>query len=275
MHRFADFFIGKQCPICLNGVEIRSAALITPCKHAYCIDCIRRWSDFKRKCPLCNAEFSSWLCGTSKGFREEKLLPLGKGKTVCSLRRDDVLLRRRRTQFFEQRRIIRRSRETPAVQSQARVLPRQRSFGRSSHESPDVIAARIRKWRASIYEQRLQAVPPLHKNGLMQQNRHNNGATEMILRRIEPWIQRELQAVLGDPDPTVIVHVATSLFISGHKKKHENVQGQIVAEDDFLAPLRPFLHEQTELFWHELRCFAESSLSMETYDTVVVCKGAN
>ncbi|KAG8370002.1 hypothetical protein BUALT_Bualt14G0072300 [Buddleja alternifolia] len=277
MHRFADSVIGKRCPICLRGVEIRSAAILISCKHAYCIGCIRRWSDIKRNCPLCSANFTSWFSKiNNKDFREEKLLPFGRGKTVRSVHRDEeVLLRRRRSQFFEQKRLIRRSRETTSVQSHARVLPRQRSFGVPSHESPDVTANRIRQWRASIYERRLKAVPLTSKNGLVQKIVGNNGSKEMILRRIEPWIQRELQAVLGDPDPTIIVHVATSLFISRYEKKHENFRGQIGVEDDFLAPLRPFLHEQTEIFWHELRCFAESSFSMETYDTVVEYKEVN
>ncbi|KAK4425833.1 E3 ubiquitin-protein ligase ICP0 [Sesamum alatum] len=273
MNRIAESVIGKRCPICLSRIEVRSAAVINPCMHAYCIGCIRRWSDFKRKCPLCNADFGSWFCKINRDFREEKLVPFGRWKTVSSLAPNDALLRRRRAQFFEQRRIIQRSREVPGVQSQAKELPRQRSFGRSSHESPDVIAERIRQWRVSIYEQRLQAVPLPHKNGSLQQVVGNNGAKEMILRRIEPWIQRELQAVLADPDPTIIVHVATSLFISRYEKKHGNFEDQVVPEDEFLAPLRPFLHDWTEIFWHELRCFAESSFSMETYDTVVVYEG--
>ncbi|KAL0348703.1 UNVERIFIED_CONTAM: hypothetical protein Sangu_1098100 [Sesamum angustifolium] len=252
MSRIAESVIGKRCPICLSRIEVRSAAVISPCMHAYCIGCIRRWSDFKRKCPLCNADFSSWFCKFNRDFREVKLVPFGRWKTVSALPVGDAVLRRRRAQFFEQRRIIQRSREMSVVRSTARELPRQRSFGRSSHESPNVIAERIRQWRVSIYEQRLRAVPLPHKNGLMQQVVGNNGAKKMILRRIEPWIQRELQAILADPDPTIIVHVATSLFISRYEKKHENFEDQIVPEDEFLAPLRPFLHEQTEIFWHEL-----------------------
>ncbi|KAL0414696.1 UNVERIFIED_CONTAM: hypothetical protein Sradi_1671300 [Sesamum radiatum] len=149
---------------------------------------------------------------------------------------------------FPAARIIQRSREVSAVLSIARELPRQRSFGRSSHESPNVIAGRIRNVLGII----LQAVPLPHKNGLMQQVVGINGAKEMILRRIEPWIQRELQAILADPDPTIIVHVATSLFISKYEKRHENFEDQVVPEDECLAPLRPFLHERTEIFWHEL-----------------------
>ncbi|KAH7843627.1 hypothetical protein Vadar_018983 [Vaccinium darrowii] len=68
----------------------------------------------------------------------------------------------------------------------------------------------------------------------------------MIEKKIEPWFRRELEAILGDPDPSVIVHVASSLFISG-------------LQDSALM-------NQHLLFF---RRFAESPFNMETYDTVV------
>ncbi|GKC69672.1 hypothetical protein Tco_1115555 [Tanacetum coccineum] len=37
---------------------------------------------------------------------------------------------------------------------------------------------------------------------------------ERLLQRIEPWIHRELNAILGDPNPAVLVHLVTPLFIS-------------------------------------------------------------
>lgn len=89
----------------------------------------------------------------------------------------------------------------------------------------------------------------------------HNGIKQKILKKIEPWIQRELQAVLGDPDPTIIVHVATSIFFSRHEKKHKGFPEQVGTEDDFLASLRPFLHEQTDMFWHELRYIICTELS--------------
>ena len=75
------------------------------------------------------------------------------------------------------------------------------------------------------------------------------GRKEQILQRIEPWIRRELQAILHDPDPTIIVHVATSLYLSSIEKKPRLSD----SDDTLLAPLQPFLHEWTTTFWHELR----------------------
>lgn len=78
--------IRKQpCPVCLQGVEECKAAVITTCLHAYCLGCIRRWSNLKRNCPLCNSEFRSWYSKinvSSKSFQEERLPPLPEVKSV-------------------------------------------------------------------------------------------------------------------------------------------------------------------------------------------------
>ncbi|KAK7292305.1 hypothetical protein RIF29_08083 [Crotalaria pallida] len=84
-----------------------------------------------------------------------------------------------------------------------------------------------------------------------------------ILLQIEPWIRRELQAVLGDPDPTVIVHVVTSQFIAWLEEKARLPSGQ--HDTSFILPLRPFLRDKTSTFY----CFAEGCYKMETYDAVV------
>lgn len=87
----------------------------------------------------------------------------------------------------------------------------------------------------------------------LQNTTRNSCAQERIEKRIEPWIRRELEAILGDPDPSVIVHVASSLFISSFEEKREVSCEQSDLVDNYLEPLRPFLHERTNMFWHELR----------------------
>ncbi|XP_019184092.1 PREDICTED: E3 ubiquitin-protein ligase Topors-like isoform X2 [Ipomoea nil] len=166
-------------------------------------------------------------------------------------------------------RLIRRTRAELTTQySRTGVIPRRRSFGQLEAANPGVIRERTLQWRASIYERKLQAVPFSSKNRLIEQMEHNNSAKAMVMQRIEPWIKRELEAILDDPNPSVIFHVVTSLFVSGNERRDH-------ATSDFLAPLRPFLHEKTEMFWHELRCFAESPLALETYDTVAEYRSLN
>ncbi|XP_058209210.1 uncharacterized protein LOC131322085 isoform X2 [Rhododendron vialii] len=264
-NRIQSAIRGKSCPICLTHIDARTAAVITACLHAYCVDCIRKWSHLKRKCPLCNLDFDSWFFKIdpySRTFLREKLPGLGEGRKVVS----EGLRLRANHRLVEQR----RSREEfNCFSGQTRPLPRQRWFGRSESESSDAVAQRVLQWRASIYEQHLQAVPFSSRSNQEQNTTRNNCAQERIEKKIEPWIRRELEAILGDPDPSVIVHVASSLFISSFEEKREVSCEQSDLVDNYLEPLRPFLHERTNMFWHELRCFAESPFTMETYDTVV------
>ncbi|XP_076927875.1 uncharacterized protein LOC143591586 [Bidens hawaiensis] len=235
--------------------------VITICLHAYCTDCICKWSDQKRTCPLCNTQFTSLFVQidfNSMSFRTQHLLPVREsGAKVNDNVRD---FDRRRRDFVAQRRAIGISRELNVVNRRSRPLPKQRSFGQSSMLPPGVGKERILQWRASIYKQNMVAVPCPTRKSLEQGCMGRNSNKEMLLKRIEPWIHRELHAVLGDPNPVIFVHLVTSLFISSLERTHEN---------DHLERLQPFLLERMSTFWHELRCFAESSLNMETYDTVV------
>lgn len=67
---------GETCPICLRELQDCTAAVLTSCIHAYCVECIRKWSTLKRTCPLCNAQFESWFSKinfSSSSFRKEHL----------------------------------------------------------------------------------------------------------------------------------------------------------------------------------------------------------
>ncbi|BBG93215.1 RING/U-box superfamily protein [Prunus dulcis] len=227
---------GQNCPICLGALEPRSAAVLTSCNHAYCVRCIRKWSGLRRKCPLCNDDFDSWFSHvslSSRSFHREILPPLDSTSSSRSFRLQQEEHSSRHVRNSERRR--------------SRPLPWRRSFGRPGSVTPDVIAERKLQWRVSVYQRRLQAVPSAPRSRLQV-------------------------ALLGDRDPSIIVHVATSLFIASLENEGHVPSGQCDVRDDFLARLRPFLLDRTDMFWHELRCFAKSSFNMETYDAVVEYK---
>ncbi|XP_048427760.1 E3 ubiquitin-protein ligase Topors isoform X1 [Pyrus x bretschneideri] len=253
---------GQNCPICLVAVEARSAAVLSSCNHAYCVRCIRKWSNLRRKCPLCNADFDSWFSQislSSRSFHKEHLPPLYRTSSARSFGLQHEEHPPRHVSSSERRR--------------SRPMPWRRSFGRPGSVGPDTVAERKLQWRASsVYDRRLQAVPSASRNRLQVSVPINDGVKERILQRIEPWIRRELQALLGDGDPSIIVHVATSLFIASLENKDQVLPGQCDVRGDPLASLRPFLVDRTDVFWHELRCFAESPFNMETYDAVVEYK---
>ncbi|XP_042516863.1 E3 ubiquitin-protein ligase Topors [Macadamia integrifolia] len=250
----------KSCPICLSHIGHRKAAVIEACMHTYCINCIQKWSEFKRNCPLCNKQFDSWFFNvrfSTRSFEVERLSNCSSGKNI-----DD------RSEIF--RSVIRRSRnELLSSNRRSRPVPWRRSFGQWRSVPSDIVAERVVQWRASIYSRRLQAVPFLTKNSLVQNILGNNSVKERMTHRVEPWIRRELRAILGEPYPSVIVLLASSLLVSSLEEKNKASSKGLVFCDKFVEALRPFLRDLTDMFWHELGCFAESSFTMETYDSVV------
>ncbi|KAE9455257.1 hypothetical protein C3L33_12853, partial [Rhododendron williamsianum] len=235
-NRIQSAIRGKSCPICLTHIDARTAAVITACLHAYCVDCIRKWSHLKRKCPLCNLDFDSWFFKIdpySRTFLQEKLPGLGlsedQGKnSIVSVGKQGHC----------------RDKDGLEGQNQSRLMLLPREFFSG--------ALGVVHIDNSIYEQHLQAVPFSSRSNQEQNTTRNSCAQERIEKRIEPWIRRELEAILGDPDPSVIVHVASSLFISSFEEKREVSCEQSDLVDNYLEPLRPFLHERTNMFWHEL-----------------------
>jgi hypothetical protein len=103
-------------------------------------------------------------------------------------------------------------------------------------------------------------------------------------RRLEPWIRRELQAVLPNSDHVFLVRLVLGLWFGAeHESVHvverqgrfsgqRTVTGSVegAGEVEAIKELERFLGDKAELFWHELRCFAESPFTMQAYDTVVV-----
>ncbi|KAH9765655.1 RING-type domain-containing protein [Citrus sinensis] len=200
-----------------------------------------RW----QKCPICLDNLTVRRTAVLKVyFLQQQLQPLIKDKTFISQSHSSP-----RTPH----RIIRRSRdEISSDRGRSRPLPWRRSFGRPGSVPDEVVSERKLRWRASVYNAGFQAVPLSPRMCLGQNASGNNFVKGRLVQRIDPWIRRELQALLGDPDPSIIVHVASTLFIASLEGKLNAAPRQPSVEDDFLAPLRPFLLNQTDMFWHEL-----------------------
>jgi len=61
-----------SCVICLNSLQEKT--IIKSCTHAFCHECICKWSQSKRCCPLCNASFTT-LVIISSDREEEAPIP--------------------------------------------------------------------------------------------------------------------------------------------------------------------------------------------------------
>jgi len=57
-----------SCVICMNSLQEKT--ILKSCNHAFCHECICKWSQNKRSCPLCNTSFTTLVIVDSN--REEE-----------------------------------------------------------------------------------------------------------------------------------------------------------------------------------------------------------
>ena len=79
-----------------------------------------------------------------------------------------------------------------------------------------------------------------------------------LVKKVEPWIARDLSVILKDDEVLLLTEFVISLI------KRIDMQS-----DEFLNQLRPFLYEKTEQFAHELISFARSPLNIVNYDKYI------
>ncbi len=81
------------------------------------------------------------------------------------------------------------------------------------------------------------------------------------LRRLLPWLQRELTVLYGSHGS--LVNIVQNIIIS--RIMNYNMEDSAIRDE-----LRPFLLARTDHFLHELVSFARSTLNMEVYDQQAV-----
>eukprot|EP00850_Spirogloea_muscicola_P005308 SM000024S07770 [mRNA] locus=s24:340981:344080:- [translate_table: standard] len=209
------------CPICLADLEDANKAVLCWCMHSYCVSCIDQWSKVRRLCPLCKAEYIGWYYNIhGDGSYEEKVLPLlpveskekeAAGHWLDLVRdggaREPGWLRHSRVQLERQRQ-ERRGRAGPA--------------------------------RRGIYRSGLQAIKLGGNQEVNWQRLACDEATRRrMMRRLEPWVARELKALLKDSDVSLLVHFVLGIWTSHVEKRSGS------------------------------RCFALSPYAMEAYDMLV------
>eukprot|EP00250_Pteridium_aquilinum_P012912 c21023_g3_i1 orf=113-1462(+) len=278
------------CPICLSPITQSNLTVLRWCMHRFCITCIEKWSCMQRFCPLCKQIFHGWYYNIqSPSAFEKKDLTVEASSQASS----QIAARGRR-----ERHPIPRQPTSLSVR-RSKPLPWRRAFGfprRTTSTYPERVAEskadeEALQWRASIYKKNLRAVP-VHMNSrvkVKQAPANDPERKARIERRLEPWIRRELQAIMGDPDPSLLVHLALSLWLhavserekiteygtSGQRHVHR-IPATEFDDGEAVRQLEPILQEKASAFWHELRCFAESPYSLRAYDSVikyVKCRG--
>lgn len=50
-----------KCSICLDSFSDQQIGVLNPCKHNFCWECIREWSESRQTCPIDRSSFSQIL----------------------------------------------------------------------------------------------------------------------------------------------------------------------------------------------------------------------
>eukprot|EP00252_Welwitschia_mirabilis_P023977 TRINITY_DN6933_c0_g1_i3.p1 TRINITY_DN6933_c0_g1~~TRINITY_DN6933_c0_g1_i3.p1 ORF type:complete len:218 (+),score=12.12 TRINITY_DN6933_c0_g1_i3:157-810(+) len=138
-----------SCPICFYAYRNGEIAVLSLCMHKFCVECITKWSEVQRKCPLCKREFEGWFFDIRgpEAYREQKLLPLK--RKPCHFNEEEESSSSRRP-------LQRARRESIESRRFSRPLPRRRHFGPSRFVSAaekrrleeENSAERALRWRA-------------------------------------------------------------------------------------------------------------------------------
>eukprot|EP00850_Spirogloea_muscicola_P008949 SM000049S16720 [mRNA] locus=s49:264962:268157:- [translate_table: standard] len=257
------------CPICLADLEDANKAVLCWCMHSYCVSCIDQWSKVRRLCPLCKAEYVGWYYNIrGDGSYDEKVLPLlpveSKEKEAAGHWLDLV-----RDGGAREPGWLRHSRDQLDRQRQERC-------GRAGPA------------RRGIYRLGLHAIKLGGNQEVNWQRLACDEATRRrMMRQLEPWVARELKALLRDSDVSLLVHFVLGIWTSHLEKRlgsrsfscqaHQDGQldKDVAAAQEAAQQLTPFLGSRALHFWHELRCFALSPYAMDAYDMLVQYQDRN
>ncbi|XP_016420956.1 E3 ubiquitin-protein ligase Topors-like isoform X2 [Sinocyclocheilus rhinocerous] len=274
----------SKCPICLDGFN--NVASLDRCLHQFCFRCIHEWSKNKAECPLCKQPFHS-IFHSVKGendFKEFVLRPPENGAPANADPPERVL--RPRVLRGRERRSHRAQNPAPSSSppQEDDVMFDGLTDAAALAENQDVqqMVLRLTARRhgsgegRSLRRLRDQDVVAfrraLYRTGVRVRSSRDAGRQRDIsavflrqnpgcLRRLLPWLQRELMVLYGSHGS--LVNIVQNIIIS--RIMNYNMEDSAIRDE-----LRPFLLARTDHFLHELVSFARSTLNMEVYDQQAV-----
>lgn len=235
----------QRCPICLEPIE--NATLPNFCIHQFCFICILQWSQLtpaNPTCPICKQAFTSLVHSmqSSKEFKVHYLEPYIP-KSGNTQNRHNTITRTNTS--------IASLGSRPPTQPFKTVIDH-KNFLRNDLYSD------VYMQRRAVYARGLKAIPQSYHTFPKTPRLAPASVNAHLIRKLRPWITRELTAILGVSD----VSVLTELVISLLKQDIHSPSTQLA--------LQEFIGEHVNTFVHELACFACSShFEVATYDKYV------
>ncbi|EFA76139.1 RING zinc finger-containing protein [Heterostelium album PN500] len=216
----------EHCPICLS--EIEDITFLDICFHHFCYICILQWSEISGNCPLCKSNFQSLIHDVKSNKEYKRHLINNKNSNNNANNSNNRRLNHQQQQQQQQQRIF---------------IPNNNS-NTSSHE-----------FRRSVYARQIKAIPMVPPFKLYLSPQMISANYSRWKSRLSPWIKRELQAILQTEQVDILEEMILSLL-----KKH-TIDSAIIIDT-----LKRFLFDKTDLFLHELLCFACSHYNIQAYD---------
>jgi hypothetical protein len=295
------------CAICLEALPsaaLAERAVLAPCMHAYHRACAARWLAIKPACPLCAAGVSALLVDIrADGTHREESPPPAAPPPDAGFEL--------RAESGGDRPALERGSARGAAGA---ARGRRRGGGPPAAAGASAYAARVQRHldaRAAIAvdpstveaaaeaEAALARRRRVYDGGLWAAPGAGGGPTAWALgggggagraRRVQEWAERDLRALTGSGDVTLLRAFVVSLLaarpapargraVAAAGVDNSNGRGCGDARRDPLqdpvGALRPFLGVHAAHFWHELLCFADAPFTVATYDRLAAyeCRG--
>ncbi|KAJ3146068.1 hypothetical protein HK101_002370, partial [Irineochytrium annulatum] len=259
------------CPICLQPFEDRSS--LVGCGHEFCHECLLRWGEVSRACPMCKRAFDECLhrFTTDDDFYRYKFPPLaaarskfpasepprrgiggwtngvarGAGRRPRAPRRDVAAeLERARRRYTGENDEDRRRR----LWVEGRVLD-------GEFEEMDGEERRRFVYHHRLFARHVGAGRSGYSTTVTLERFRRD---QPLRARLLPWLRRELRVLLRDVDAELVKDLTMAVM------ERFDLQSDAAA-----GLLRPFFQERTEQFVHECTAFLRSPFEMDVWDRVV------
>lgn len=248
-----------SCLICLSS-RIVDRTLLPACSHSqFCFECILRWADVKRRCPLCQKDIGSYVIHSIRGDEDQDYIryhlrpqpdlpnPTAGTSTFSYSSRRAVVERVQAAR--RQRRLRNQARASPARNSdETSELEAALAFRRSIYSPQHLYAKHVGANRHTGYRS-CPSTAVINRTLSIEPNGR-------LHRRISAFIRRELQ-VWPDIDHDFVTTYVLAL-----------TRVLPIGSDESVNLLAEFLgHANAIHFWHELECFLRSGkLELRNYD---------
>jgi E3 ubiquitin-protein ligase Topors len=288
-----DHVVWRECAICLSRPTARDGAVVEGCYHTFCFVCIAHWAALNPACPLCKRRFNAILHdlrlqpGPAARLRFRRYSLADAAVAAGASLSPDVSAGAASDRRVERATPSSASRTRPDVAVGILQATSKASRGATSYGGPNASDTDVDR-RRLVYARRLRAAPPpavaAEKCSLELAIARRLPDVARLWIKLQPWVVRELQAVLEEDDVDLLVIMTRSLLDEYARqtlplRRRATTARAATSADELLARtaweglrarLDEYLVDDAATFLHELFCFAVSACNdMAAYDSSV------